>query len=123
IWQRVLFRVNKLAATDLILDPTNPKVIYAALWEGYRKPWTVESGGAGSGLFKSTDGGDTWNELTSNQGLPNGVIGNIGVTVSPANPDRVWAIIEAEDGGVFRSDNAGKTWAKTNEQRNLRQRA
>ena len=122
-WQRVLFRDNKSGATDLILDPTNPNVLYAALWEVYRKPWTLESGGAGSGLFKSTDGGDTWNELTRNQGLPKGVIGNIGVTVSPANPDRVWAIIEAEDGGVFRSDDAGKTWTKTNEQRNLRQRA
>ena len=122
-WQRVLFRDNKTGATDLILDPTNPNVLYAALWEVYRKPWTLESGGAGSGLFKSTDGGDTWNELTRNQGLPKGVLGNIGVTVSPANPDRVWAIIEAEDGGVFRSDDAGKTWAKTNEQRNLRQRA
>ncbi|MGA9768208.1 MAG: glycosyl hydrolase [Blastocatellia bacterium] len=122
-WQRVLFRDNKSGATDLIIDPTNPNVLYAALWEVYRKPWTLESGGAGSGLFKSTDGGDTWNEITRNQGLPKGIIGNIGVTVSPANPDRVWAIIEAEDGGVFRSDDAGKTWAKTNEQRNLRQRA
>ncbi|HKP85136.1 MAG TPA: glycosyl hydrolase [Blastocatellia bacterium] len=122
-WKRVLFRDNKSGATDLILDPTNPNVIYAALWEVYRKPWTLESGGAGSGIFKSTDGGDTWNEITRNQGLPKGIIGNIGITVSPANPERVWAIIEAEDGGVFRSDNAGKTWTKTNEQRNLRQRA
>jgi photosystem II stability/assembly factor-like uncharacterized protein len=122
-WKRVLFRDNKTGATDLILDPTNPNVMYAALWEVYRKPWTLESGGPGSGLFKSTDGGDTWNEITRNQGLPKGTIGNIGVTVSPASPDRVWAIIEAEDGGVFRSDNAGKTWTKVNEQRNLRQRA
>lgn len=122
-WKRVLFRDNKSGATDLILDPTNPNVVYAALWEVYRKPWTLESGGPGSGIFKSTDGGDTWNEITRNQGLPKGMIGNIGVTVSPANPERVWAIIEAEDGGVFRSDNAGKTWTKTNEQRNLRQRA
>src|SRR5262249_35562226 len=87
------------------------------------KPWTLESGGPGSGLFKSTDGGDTWSEMSHNPGLPKGVMGNIGVAVSPANPDRVWAIIEAEDGGVFRSDNAGKTWSKVNEQRNLRQRA
>ena len=122
-WQKTLFRSNKAGATDLILDPTNPNIIYAALWEVYRQPWTLESGGAGSGIFKSTDGGDTWNEITRNQGLPKGMIGNIGITVSPANPERVWAIIEAEDGGVFRSDNAGKTWTKVNEQRSLRQRA
>jgi photosystem II stability/assembly factor-like uncharacterized protein len=122
-WQRVLFRSNKAGATDLILDPTNPNVMYAALWEVYRKPWTLESGGDGSGLFKSTDGGESWTEITRNQGLPKGMIGNIGVTVSPVNSERVWAIIEAENGGVFRSDDAGKTWAKLNEQRNLRQRA
>jgi photosystem II stability/assembly factor-like uncharacterized protein len=122
-WQKVLFRSNKAGATDLILDPTNPNTIYAALWEVYRQPWTLESGGPGSGIFKSTDGGDTWNEITRNQGLPKGLIGNIGITVSPANPERVWAIVEAEDGGVFRSENAGKTWTKVNEQRSLRQRA
>jgi photosystem II stability/assembly factor-like uncharacterized protein len=122
-WQKVLYRGDKAGAVDLVLDPTNPNVIYAGFWEVYRKPWTLESGGPGSGLHKSTDGGDTWNEITRNQGLPKGVIGNIGVAVSPANPERVWAIIEAEDGGVFRSDNGGRTWAKVNEQRALRQRA
>ncbi len=122
-WQKVLYRSNKAGATDLIIDPTNPNTIYAALWEVYRQPWTLESGGPGSGIFKSTDAGDTWNEITHNQGLPKGTIGNIGLTVSPVNPERVWAIVEADEGGVFRSDNAGKTWAKVNEQRNLRQRA
>lgn len=122
-WQKVLFRSNKAGATDLILDPTNPNTIYAALWEVYRQPWTLESGGPGGGIFKSTDGGSTWNEITRNQGLPKGMVGNIGITVSPMNSDRVWAIVEAEDGGVFRSDDAGKTWSKVNEQRNLRQRA
>jgi photosystem II stability/assembly factor-like uncharacterized protein len=122
-WQKVLYRSNKAGATDLILDPTNPNTIYAALWEVYRQPWTLESGGPGGGIFKSTDAGDTWNEITRNQGLPKGVVGNIGITVSPVNSDRVWAIVEAEDGGVFRSDNGGKTWSKINEQRNLRQRA
>jgi len=122
-WEKVLFRSNKAGATDLILDPTNPSIIYAAFWEVYRTPYSLESGGPGGGIFKSTDGGDTWAEITRHPGLPKGVVGNIGITVSPANPERVWAIVEAEDGGVFRSDNGGKTWVKVNEQRMLRQRA
>lgn len=122
-WEKILFRSDKAGACDLIIDPTNPSVLYAGFWEVYRKPWTMESGGSGSGIFKSTDGGDTWNEITRNPGLPKGTIGIVGITVSPANPDRLWAIVEAEDGGVFRSDNGGKNWTRTNEQRNLRQRA
>ena len=122
-WKNVLYRGDKAGACDLIIDPTNPNNLYAGFWEVYRKPWTMESGGAGSGIFKSTDGGDTWTEITRNPGLPRSTIGIVGITVSPANPDRLWAIVEAEDGGVFRSDNGGKTWTKTNEQRNLRQRA
>jgi photosystem II stability/assembly factor-like uncharacterized protein len=122
-WERVLQRGDKAGAIDLTFDPTNPNILYAGFWEVYRKPWTLESGGPGGGVFKSTDGGDTWNEITRNPGLPKGMVGKIGVTVSPANPDRVWAIVEAEDGGVFRSDNAGRTWAKVNEERRLRQRA
>jgi photosystem II stability/assembly factor-like uncharacterized protein len=122
-WDKVLFRGNKAGASDLIMDPTNPNVLYAGFWEVYRKPWTLESGGPGGGIFKSTDGGDTWTEITRNPGLPRGMVGKVGITVSQANPDRLWAIVEAEDGGVFRSDNAGRTWTKTNEQRNLRQRA
>src|SRR2546421_6007732 len=122
-WDKVLFRSDKAGACDLVIDPANPNNMYAGFWEVYRKPWTLESGGAGSGIFKSTDGGDTWSEITHNPGLPKGTIGISGITVSPANPDRLWAIVEAEDGGVFRSDNGGKAWTKTNEQRNLRQRA
>jgi photosystem II stability/assembly factor-like uncharacterized protein len=122
-WQKLLYRNEKAGACDLILDPTNPNIIYAGLWEVYRKPWTLESGGAGSGLFKSTDGGDTWTEITRNPGLPKGLIGIVGITVSPVNPERLWAIIEAEDGGVFRSDNGGKSWTKVNDERKLRQRA
>jgi len=122
-WQKILFRSDKAGACDLVIDPTNPNVLYAGFWEVYRKPWTLESGGAGSGIFKSIDGGDTWTEITRSPGLPRGTIGIVGIAVSPANPDRLWAIIEAEDGGVFRSDNGGRTWTKTNEQRNLRQRA
>ncbi|HEX5601525.1 MAG TPA: hypothetical protein VFX63_03205, partial [Pyrinomonadaceae bacterium] len=122
-WEKILSRGNKAGAIDLILDPTNPNILYAGFWEVYRKPWTLESGGPGGGIFKSTDGGDTWNELTRNPGLPKGTVGKIGIAVSPANPDRVWAIVEAEDGGVFRSENGGGTWAKVNEERRLRQRA
>ncbi|HKP82293.1 MAG TPA: hypothetical protein VJT69_09750 [Pyrinomonadaceae bacterium] len=122
-WEKILNRGNKAGAIDLILDPTNPNTLYAGFWEVYRKPWTLESGGPGSGIFKSTDGGDTWNELTRNPGMPKGTIGKVGITVSPANPERVWALVEAEDGGVFRSDNGGTTWTKVNEERRLRQRA
>ena len=122
-WEKVLYRGNKAGAIDLTFDPTNPSILYAGFWEVIRRPWSMESGGTGSGLFKSTDGGDTWTEITRNPGLPKTLVGKVGITVSPVNPERVWAIIEAEDGGVFRSDDAGATWRKMNEDRNLRQRA
>jgi photosystem II stability/assembly factor-like uncharacterized protein len=122
-WQRVLFRNDRAGAIDLALDPSNANILYAAFWEVKRSPWSLESGGSGSGILKSADGGATWKEITRNPGGPKGLSGKIGITVSPANPERVWAIIEAEDGGVFRSDNGGATWTRTNEDRNLRQRA
>jgi len=122
-WEKILSRGNKAGAIDLIFDPTNPNILYAGFWEVYRKPWTLESGGPGSGIVKSTDGGDTWTELTRNPGMPKGMVGKVGIAVSPANPDRIWAIVEAEDGGVFRSDNGGTTWTRVNEERRLRQRA
>ena len=122
-WKQVFTRGPKAGAIDLILDSSNPNVIYAGFWEVFRSPWQLESGGPGSGLFKSTDGGDTWTDLTRNAGMPKGIVGRIGVTVSPVNSDRVWALVEAEDGGVFRSDNGGRTWTKVNEERKLRQRA
>lgn len=122
-WQRVLFRNDKTGAVDLVLDPANPDVIYAGFWEVHRTPWSLESGGPGSGLFKSTNGGASWTELTRNAGLPTGMWGKVGVSVSGADPNRVYAIIEANDGGVFRSDDAGQTWTRVNEDRRLRQRA
>ncbi len=122
-WEKILYRGDRAGAIDLILDPTNPRIIYAALWEAYRTPYSLVSGGPGSGLFKSVDGGDTWEELTRKPGMPQGVIGKIGVTVSPANPNRVWAIVEAEEGGVFRSEDAGQRWQRVNSDRRLRQRA
>lgn len=122
-WKKALYKSDKAGAVDLILDPSNPNVLYAGFWEVHRKPWTLESGGAGSGIHKSTDGGETWADLSRNPGMPRGVLGKVGITVSPANPERLYAIIEADEGGVFRSDNGGATWARANDSRNLRQRA
>lgn len=122
-WDKVLYRDDKSGAVDMIMDPINPRIIFAALWEFYRTPYSLSSGGQGSGLFKSTDGGDTWAEISRNKGLPKGLLGKIGITVSPAKPGRLWAIIEAEDGGVFRSDDGGESWIRVNEERRLRQRA
>ena len=122
-WKRTLFVSDSAGVTDLVLDPTNPNVLYAAIWQVYRRPWKLWSGGGASGLWKSTDGGETWTEMTRNRGLPSGIWGNSGITVSPANPRRLWALIEAEDGGVYRSDDAGDSWTRTNDNRNLRQRA
>ena len=106
-------------ASDLSMDPTNPRILYAAFWDHQRLPWQVRSGGAGSGLWKSTDGGDSWTRLT--EGLPT-LMGKVGVAVSPANPERVYAIVEAEKGGLFRSDDAGKSWRLVGEDRLIQSR-
>ena len=122
-WKRMLFKNGRSGAVDLILDPVNPDVVYASTWNVRRTPHDFSSGGEGSGLWKSNDGGETWESLSDMEGMPEGTLGIIGVTVSPANPERVWAIIENDNGGVFRSDDGGKTWTKTNSDRSLRQRA
>jgi photosystem II stability/assembly factor-like uncharacterized protein len=121
-WRKVLFVDDKTGAIDLDMDPTNPRVLYAAFWQVVRTPWSLESGGPGSGLYKTTDGGESWKKIAG-EGLPKGPWGRVGVAVSPANPSRVWALIEAEDGGVHRSDDGGQTWRRTNSERRLRQRA
>lgn len=123
-WERILYRDENTGAIDLVLDPTNPDVLYASMLELRRFPWGFRSAGPGTGLFKSIDGGDSWTELTDNPGFPDGLKGRIGITVSPANPDRLWAILDAEIGkkGVFRSDDAGATWTRFNEDADLTQR-
>lgn len=122
-WKKVLYVSDKAGAVDLIIDQNNPQVVYATTWEVQRKAWKMWGGGGDSKLWKSTDGGETWNDLTENSGMPAPPIGKIGVTVSPVDSNRVWAIVEANKGGVFRSDDAGKTWIRTNDERKLRQRA
>ncbi|HRK73305.1 MAG TPA: glycosyl hydrolase, partial [Rhodothermales bacterium] len=122
-WERILFVSPDAGAVDLVMDSSNPRVLYASTWQVKRTPYSLESGGHGSGLWKSTDGGDTWQNISRANGLPKGLLGIIGITVSPVNPERLWAIVEAEDGGVFRSDDAGINWRKLNGDRNLRQRA
>ncbi len=122
-WTKVLFRDEKTGAVDLSMDPKNPDTLYAGFWEVFRTPYSLSSGGPGSGLFKTTDGGATWTELTGNAGLPKPIWGKIGVSVSGADPNRVYAIIEAAEGGVFLSDDAGVTWKPVNEDRRIRQRA
>ena len=122
-WEQVLFRSEKAGAIDLSMDPHNPRILYASIWEAQRYPYKLNSGGPGSGIFKSTDGGDNWTEITRNEGLPTGVLGKIGIAASPAQSDRVYAIVEAEDGALFRSDDGGSTWQRLSEQNDLRWRA
>jgi photosystem II stability/assembly factor-like uncharacterized protein len=123
-WEKILYQSDKTGAVDLAMDAQNPRILYAAMYETYRNFWSLSSGGPESGLWKSADGGDTWTDLTANPGLPAGLKGKIGVTVSPANPNRVWAIIEAEGekAGVYRSDNGGATWEQVSNNRDLMQR-
>ena len=120
-WEKILYVNETTGAVDLELDPNNPRIMYAGFWNVQRTPWSLESGGPGSGVYKSTDSGDSWEELT--EGLPKGVKGKVGLAVSPVDSDRVYAIIEAKDGGVYRSDNAGESWRRVNADQKLRQRA
>ncbi len=123
-WRKTLFVNDNAGAVDLIMDPNNPRILYASTWNVRRTPYSLSSGGEGSALWKSTDSGETWKEISTNKGFAEGTLGIIGVTVSPANSDRVWAIVENEkEGGVYRSDDGGETWKKINDERKLRQRA
>lgn len=122
-WKRVLFVNEEVGAVDLVIDPQSSNVLFATTWKIKRTPFSLESGGEGSGIWKSIDGGETWNEITRNDGLPRGTVGICGVAVSPVDSNRVWAMVEAKEGGLFRSDNGGESWVRINDERKLRQRA
>ncbi len=121
-WEKILFLNDEVGSHDLALDPHNSRILYAVLWRARRLPHTLNSGGDGCGLYKSTDGGDSWVDISHNKGLPSGMLGKIGVAVSGAKKDRVWATVEAEDGAVFRSDDAGATWERLSDAKELRKR-
>lgn len=123
-WRKTLFSNENAGAVDLAMDPNNPRILYASTWNVRRTPYSLSSGGEGSALWKSTDSGETWKEISKNKGFPKDTLGIIGVTVSPVNSERVWAIVEnKEKGGVYRSDDGGENWTQVNSERKLRQRA
>ncbi|AMC11719.1 glycosyl hydrolase [Lutibacter profundi] len=122
-WKKVLFSNANAGAVDLIIDPNNYRILYATTWNVRRTPYSLSSGGSGSALWKSTDEGETWTNISKNEGLPKGIWGISGITVSPVNSDIVWALIENKDGGIYKSTDAGKTWKLINKERKLRQRA
>ncbi|HEY6213466.1 MAG TPA: hypothetical protein VIW45_14340, partial [Vicinamibacterales bacterium] len=122
-WEQILFVNDSAGAVDLAMDPSNPRILFASTWRFRRTPYSFESGGEGSALWKSTDGGDSWKEVSRNKGMPKGTLGIIGVSISRTNPQNVYAIVEAKEGGVYRSHDGGDTWTKVSNDPDLKQRA
>ena len=120
-WQRVLYTDDRTGASSIAIDPSNPRVLFAGMWEGWRNPYHLNSGGASDGIYKSTDGGDTWTRLRGN-GLPGGTMGRIAIAFAPSNPQRVYALIESNEGVLWRSDDGGSTWKLVNSSHALNQR-
>tara|TARA_B100001750_G_C15513998_1_gene605633 strand:- start:405 stop:3437 length:3033 start_codon:yes stop_codon:yes gene_type:complete len=122
-WNKILFKSTKAGAIDLVMDANNPDVLYSTFWQVYRTPYKMLGGGPDCGIYKTIDGGKSWEDISENSGLPSRPLGKIGITVSPVNSNRLWALVEANDGGVYTSDDAGSTWLLINDERKLRQRA
>jgi photosystem II stability/assembly factor-like uncharacterized protein len=122
-WSKVLYVDAKTGGNDVVIDQKNPETLYATMWQMYRTPWKLSSGGPGSGVYKSSDAGAHWSKISSNPGFAKGLLGKMGVAVSPADSNVVYAIAQAREGGVFRSNDAGATWTRVNDEMKLRQRA
>lgn len=121
-WEKIVFKNNETGAFDLSFDPKTPGTMFATFWQVKRTPYSLDSGGPGSSIYRSTDGGDTWTDISKNRGLPAGPLGKMGISVSPVNSNRIWAMIEAKDGGLYRSDDGGETWQRTSDNPSIRQR-
>src|SRR4030095_3776795 len=122
-WKKVLYVNNQTGCSDLVMEPGNPTTLYAGMWRVIRTPYSLESGGEGSGLYKSIDGGETWTNLTTKRGMPKGTWGIVGVAVAPSNTDKIYALIENSNGGMYMSADAGDSWTLTSSDNNIRQRA